>query len=411
MDISSLDIPVDTNHPLVSIKDATGMSYKFTTSSEFISFLREEASYWHTLSNSVDSNKLINTQYETDPDNNSNYIELDLFDKTILNGLYFKNLLHNLNKNTLEKSIYEANNKHLNVIKKQLIVDIEEYINSVKFENWICSKSPIWKRALEISQSLSTNTADYFLKALIDSSNTVEINNFNALKGYLLAFEFQIQDKNLLKNRLDFEKDSIADLKTRILNIKSEIYEYNEEYNSKINHQYEEWQDKINNLEDTYREKLRLEPAANYWKKKANEYKKLGNCWATILSGILFIGIIGFGILFHAWLQSQSVPISIDSLQGVVLFITVLSIYAFAIKAISKMVFSSYHLQRDAEEREQLTYLYLSLTHENESFDSDARNIVLQSLFSRVDSGLISGDSSPTMPGLHEIIKASSSKN
>ena len=69
------------------------------------------------------------------------------------------------------------------------------------------------------------------------------------------------------------------------------------------------------------------------------------------------------------------------------------------------MTFSSYHLQRDAEEREQLTHLYLSLINEGADLDTDSRSIVLQSLFSRVDSGLISGDSSPTMPGLPEIVQ------
>ncbi|WP_407067244.1 DUF6161 domain-containing protein [Legionella pneumophila] len=37
------------------------------------------------------------------------------------------------------------------------------------------------------------------------------------------------------------------------------------------------------------------------------------------------------------------------------MFISVLSIFAFLIKVFSRLAFSSFHLQRDAEEREQLT--------------------------------------------------------
>ncbi|WP_370458218.1 DUF6161 domain-containing protein [Cellvibrio sp. KY-GH-1] len=60
---------------------------------------------------------------------------------------------------------------------------------------------------------------------------------------------------------------------------------------------------------------------------------------------------------------------------------------------------------RDAQERKLLTYLYLSLNKDNQ-LDQNSREIILQSLFSRSDSGLLSGDSSPTMPGgLNEIIK------
>jgi len=73
------------------------------------------------------------------------------------------------------------------------------------------------------------------------------------------------------------------------------------------------------------------------------------------------------------------------------------------------MVFSSYHLQRDAEEREQLAYVYLAITHEQKEIDAESRKIVLQALFSRADTGLLK-DSSPTMPGgLAELIKSTKS--
>ncbi len=74
------------------------------------------------------------------------------------------------------------------------------------------------------------------------------------------------------------------------------------------------------------------------------------------------------------------------------------------------MVFSSFHLQRDAEEREQLTHVYLALTHEKDELDVEARNIILQALFSRADTGLLGGDSGPTMPGINEMLKATSGK-
>lgn len=92
--------------------------------------------------------------------------------------------------------------------------------------------------------------------------------------------------------------------------------------------------------------------------------------------------------------------IELHSLQGAVIFATILTIYAFLVKSISKMVFSSFHLQRDAEEREQLTHVYLALSNENGAIDEDSRKIVLQALFSRADSGLLHKDSSPTMPGM-----------
>jgi len=58
---------------------------------------------------------------------------------------------------------------------------------------------------------------------------------------------------------------------------------------------------------------------------------------------------------------------------------------------------SAYHLSRDAKERHQLSYFYLALIKDKAIAEED-RTIVLQSLFSRSDTGLIKGDSSPSFP-------------
>ena len=79
-------------------------------------------------------------------------------------------------------------------------------------------------------------------------------------------------------------------------------------------------------------------------------------------------------------------------------------------KVLSKMTFSSFHLMRDAQEREQLTYLYLALTHESE-IDKSSRDIVLQSLFSRSETGLLVKENGPTMPTISEILPRAGKTN
>lgn len=69
------------------------------------------------------------------------------------------------------------------------------------------------------------------------------------------------------------------------------------------------------------------------------------------------------------------------------------------------MTLSSFHLQNDAKEREQLTYVYLALTNDSNAVTEESRNIVLQALFSRADYGLLGRDSSPVMPSsINELI-------
>ena len=62
------------------------------------------------------------------------------------------------------------------------------------------------------------------------------------------------------------------------------------------------------------------------------------------------------------------------------------------------MTFSTFHLVRDAEEREQLTFVFLAMQKEK-AIDPTERHLIMQSLFSRADTGLLKDEGSPTMPG------------
>ena len=73
------------------------------------------------------------------------------------------------------------------------------------------------------------------------------------------------------------------------------------------------------------------------------------------------------------------------------------------IRTFTKLSFSAYHLVRDAEERKQLVYVYLALKQDNAIKDEE-RILILQSIFSRADSGLLKEDSSPTMPGSSNVV-------
>ncbi|RHX84693.1 hypothetical protein DLM75_21985 [Leptospira stimsonii] len=66
---------------------------------------------------------------------------------------------------------------------------------------------------------------------------------------------------------------------------------------------------------------------------------------------------------------------------------------------------SNYHLSVDAKERFQLSHVYLSMLKE-EALHKEDRNLVLQARFGRADSGLLQGDSSPTLPVDLSILKS-----
>ena len=160
---------------------------------------------------------------------------------------------------------------------------------------------------------------------------------------------------------------------------------------------------KLSQLKETYREKLKLEGPVKYWKDRAKRYNKEGWTWLIGLGSVVVVTVaILLGLLY---VPPESFSLGIlkgDPLavKAIVLVGAALSLCAYLTKTFTKLTFSSFHLSRDAQEREQLTMVYLALVHEQGEANPEERKLILQSLFSRSDTGLLGKDSSPSMPGL-----------
>jgi hypothetical protein len=267
----------------------------------------------------------------------------------------------------------------------------------------------------------------------ITNSTTNTRNDNSYLTGLIMAYEFRNQENSEILKRRNNEKASLAQIRTKY---NEYIVEAEQQLNSNLsdakdnltkhfetvdklkdesNKIFKDWfnkesfdfekfhqdsNEKVNELEDLYQRKLKLEAPAQYWKTRAVDLKKESTKYLNWLIGIsvlsaifLFTLLLSLGNGFYETAFS-------DTLKGIkwsIILITIISFLAFAIKILSKMAFSSLHLSRDAEEREQLTLFYLALIKDTEIKDEE-RQLILQSLFSRADTGLLKEDSSPTMP-------------
>lgn len=157
---------------------------------------------------------------------------------------------------------------------------------------------------------------------------------------------------------------------------------------------------KVSDLEHTYEELLRLKKPAEYWKTRATTLKSEG--WKSIywLIGLVVFACVTLYLLL--WLTPEGMLLSFvkgnaQAIKWSVVYVTFISFLAYGIRALNKIAFSSFHLARDAEEKEQLTYVYLALIKDN-AIDEKDKNLIMQSLFSRADTGLLKDDSGPTMP-------------
>jgi Family of unknown function (DUF6161) len=271
------------------------------------------------------------------------------------------------------------------------------------------------------------------------------IHNKQTFIGGILAYEFLFKDNSEIVERRSVEKKSIEKLKSDFLKYLNEsealLLEHLKdsgdkytEYVDKIDKlksdkdtdftnwfndvKKDKWQDwynptvqKIKDLENTYREKLKLEEPAKYWKDRSKELKKQGWIALTVLIILVLTSALSLGKIL--WASPEQIYISwfnedkSAAIRWSIVYITLISFIAFCVRAVTKVMFSSFHLARDCEERHTLTYFYLSLLKDSKLDEKD-RQLIIQSLFSRAETGLLRDDASPTMP--NDIISRITSK-
>ncbi|WP_445955458.1 DUF6161 domain-containing protein [Yeosuana sp.] len=232
--------------------------------------------------------------------------------------------------------------------------------------------------------------------------------------------------KNDFQNRIDESSSIVTD---HLNNANKEYKKYVlslEELKTEKDLAFQEWfntskeafvsfdktsNDKVKDLEKLYQENLSLKAPATYWEERSNDLKSQGIWW---LCGLILSTITGVVLLYYL-LDSIGTGEFENlfsntgaSIKWSIVFITFISFLAFLIRTFTKLTFSSFHLSRDAQERKQLTLVYLALK-ENDAVSDIDRNIVLQSIFSRADTGLLKEDSSPTMPTsiIEKVVKTS----
>lgn len=396
----------------IELKDASGWSQEFTSLRNLLKFLQQEYEFWDEL------NQIL----------------------TIRNSNQYLNYYHNFS---------QAINK-LQILLDTKIVssdDVEREFSQIKphfngsTSKWLYSKNTLTKHFLSIIKNENLTIATAFLEYILNQS-TGNVSSQEHFKGYLKAYEYQNSDIDLVKRR-DSEKKSLSKIREHFQNSQDELFGEVEAFKKDF-HDWEDntknaseklyrvqkklgvrrlkqqdelfeadlsaWKSKIQELENTYEEKLKLQGPAKYWSDASKRYEKHGMNWARAIVFFVILGVVIFYSLLNQWFSGEKLPLQLSSLQGAVLFASLAAMFTYLMKVLSKMTFSSFHLMRDAQEREQLTYLYLALTHETE-IDKSSRDIVLQSLFSRSETGLLVKENGPTMPTITEILPRTGKPN
>jgi len=282
------------------------------------------------------------------------------------------------------------------------------------------------------SQEQSEAAYNYFSNIMMD----IRIpENF---KGFVKAYEFDHQAKSKIVKSRKVEKQSLTNIlsqaKQKILNLskdfeisKKNLTDWKDSFTNEhnvwqkaIKKEQIDWQDtvkkevtdyrekeekKLVKLKNTYEDLLSLSSPVEFWKARATKYEKHGKTWLKCLSIAATVMILILLLILYevpAPFRYSLFQADPRAIKGLIIVATIISFGAYLIRIFAKLAMSAYHLKRDSEEREQLTMVYLALKKNADIQDED-RKIILQALFSRVNTGLLTGEGSPTMPSYEKI--------
>lgn len=395
----------------LEVIDFTQKSWSFDTLEAFEEFVKNQRDFWQSLANTGNLRQTSANAYISKCDD-------------------FQRILNLL---STWKALFET--WDLNTRNSQLQQLQANEINQQLRDSWIWSGHPFISKWQELNQT-SVNIADAFFEAIVQKTTAKFSNGMDFFQGYLIAYEYLNQGKTEINKRRNSENKSLSNLRDQLVDKQTELIgkvdafevgvtewkdktelNFSEWFGKQVTHlesavnahsinfhnQLSNWTEMQTNLQSLYQEKLRLEPSAQYWTNSANALNRQGRDWARALVLSVLLGFITFAIFFIFWLKGEKTVLSLQNIEGVLLFATIISSYAFLLKSLSKAMFSAFHLQRVSEESALLTNLYLSLK-EGKDDDTESRKIILQALFSRSETGLLSGEHGPTMPSATDFI-------
>lgn len=257
-----------------------------------------------------------------------------------------------------------------------------------------------------------------------DLSSTSQYRFYPAL--YLLKQHFS----DLKESKDDFETNVVLPIKNKLQEISNdsdeqykEITTFIETKHNEIQKQFDEqskglkefrsliniWQEekeaRLNNLEETYKDKLSLEAPETLWYNRSKEYRRFAKCWTGVLVVFvvaLVVALRELVIVIHEY--------SLDAVQEIpfisksFILVSIISFFVYIIRVLIKIVMSNHHLATEYEQKAALTRFYQALTYAGTDIAQEERIIIIHSLFSRTETGLVKTDSSNDVDAILSVL-------
>lgn len=385
---------------------------KFDANKELFTFKELERiiasnfGYWNSINNVALNDfksewEKLKDRYNTI---NNNIFELEELDIENINNQISYNLT----------STYESRGPDTRVYLLTLFSPIDKDKEFLKIRNFVSFYIQQTQNSLDgaVRSFIYLSKNNYQIGSYFSS-----VNNYNYYPAlYLLRKDFS----NIKENISDFEANIVTPITNKLKDISDnsevqykEITTFIEDKHNQIQIQYDEkvsefaefkkslddWQkekhEKIKALEDTYENKLSLEAPEKLWRERSEEHQKLADKWTdyliyTVIA--LIISLVVLVVIIHYYLNT--IQNELPFISKSFILISIISFFIYIIRILIKIVMSNHHLATEYKQKAALTRFYQALTKAGTNIDKEERLIIINSLFSKVETGLVKTDSS-----------------
>ena len=276
----------------------------------------------------------------------------------------------------------------------------------------VCNYIQLNKNELQAGQLFSSTRSWEYYPALYFIKNELINNKFNVseIKENIIKPASEELD-NIYDNANKKFREITAFVDDKYSTVKDSFDEIKTKIDSQIT-EIKEWKTKeleeFKNLKKAYIAHLSLEAPERLWNQRSNDHKIKTINWTIVLISVVLI-LIGFSTCFIKNIHEYSIGIirEVPFLSESFILISVISFFIYIIRILVKIVMSHHHLYVEYEQKAAMTRFYQALIKADTKINEQEKIIIINALFSKVDSGLVKTDGSGDSDALLAIISKS----
>lgn len=279
-------------------------------------------------------------------------------------------------------------------------------------EHAVCNYINLNKNELQAGQLFSSTRSWEYYPALYFIKNELINNKFNVseIKENIIKPASEELD-NIYDNANKKFREITAFVDDKYSTVKNSFDEIKTQIDSQIT-EIKEWKieefEEFKNLKKAYIEHLSLEAPERLWNQRSNDHKIKTIDWTIVLISVVLL-LIGFSTCFIKNIHKYSIGIinEVPFLSESFILISVISFFIYIIRILVKIVMSHHHLYVEYEQKAAMTRFYQALIKADTKINEQEKIIIINALFSKVDSGLVKTDGSGDSDALLAIISKS----